>query len=110
LACEVNGATIAEKEFPTMPSRKSVERPNRRKPAPPEYAGQWVAWDRQQTEIVAHGSQSKYVLDAARAAGHAAPVMQKVPTLGSYFIGATRHFATFEGMLTLAPNLELPAC
>jgi len=71
-----------------MPNRKALENSNRPKPAPVEYAGQWVAWDRRETEIVAHGLHFKEVLDAARAAGHPEPVMQKVPALGSYFIGA----------------------
>lgn len=71
-----------------MPSRKALENPNRPKPAPVEYAGQWVAWNHERTEIVAHGNVFKEVLHAARAARHPEPVMQKVPSLGSYFIGA----------------------
>ena len=36
--------------------------------APIEYAGQWVAWNKQQTKIVAHGFKVAEVHEAALAA------------------------------------------
>lgn len=62
-----------------MPSRKALENPNRPKPAPVEYAGQWVAWNRERTEIIAHGRSLEEVSDLARAAGHEDPILQCVP-------------------------------
>lgn len=72
-----------------MPTRKALDDPRRPKPAPVEYAGQWVAWNSDQTEIVAHGRQFKEVLDAARAAGYQNAILQCVPRPDAYFIGAT---------------------
>jgi len=47
-------------------------------PAPIEYAGQWVAWDKEQTEIVAHGRDVASVHAAAIAAGHPEAILEKV--------------------------------
>ncbi len=57
-------------------------------PAPVEYAGQWVAWNKQRTEIVAHGKHVAEVHDAAIAAGHPDAILQRVRQLGECFIGA----------------------
>lgn len=62
--------------------------PNRSKPAPFEYAGQWVAWNKEGTEIVAHGRELSVVHDAAIAAGHPDCVLEKVPKANTVFIGA----------------------
>lgn len=70
-----------------MPIRKYTEDPTRPKPAPVEYAGQWVAWNAEQTEIVAHGREIAQVHAAAKAAGHERPVLQKVPDPHSRYIG-----------------------
>jgi hypothetical protein len=48
------------------------------KPAPPELAGQWVAWNRQRTEIIAHGPDMAGVHQAAIRAGHPDAVLQRV--------------------------------
>lgn len=64
--------------------------PRRPKPAPVEYAGKWVAWNCQQTEIVAHGSDVASVHRAASAAGHPDAVLQKVRDPKLRFIGTTR--------------------
>ena len=56
-------------------------------PAPVHYAGQWVAWNETQTEIVAHGPDIASVRKAAVAAGHPRAIYQKVRRLGT-FIGA----------------------
>jgi|GEM_PF-1510345 hypothetical protein len=56
-------------------------------PAPIEYAGQWVAWNNERTEIVAHGKRLADVFDAAIASGHADAILQRVPQPGVTFIG-----------------------
>jgi hypothetical protein len=53
--------------------------PSRPKPIPAEYAGQWIAWDTGRTQIVAHGPDRSEVRRNALAAGHPAPILQKVP-------------------------------
>jgi len=61
--------------------------PERVRPIPVEYAGRWVAWNDDQSEIVAHGSELKMVRQAAAERGCARPVLQKVPH-GSFVGGA----------------------
>jgi hypothetical protein len=63
---------------PKVPPAVSVE----------EYSGQWIAWDRKQTRILAHGDDFVEVQKAAMAAGEADPLLQKVPIAGTIFIGA----------------------
>ena len=58
-------------------------------PAPVEFAGQWVAWNKQRTEIVAHGMDWEAVHAAASAAGHPDAILQHVRQPGSRFIGTT---------------------
>jgi hypothetical protein len=58
-------------------------------PAPVEFAGQWVAWNKAQTEIVAHGKEVAAVRAAAQAAGHPDAVLEKVRRPGTIFIGGT---------------------
>jgi len=53
--------------------------PDRPKPIPAEYAGQWIAWDASRREIVAHGWEMSRVRSEAIAVGHSEPVLQKVP-------------------------------
>jgi hypothetical protein len=57
-------------------------------PAPPEFAGQWVAWNRERTKIVAHGKNVAMVHSEAAAAGHANAILQRVRSPHSSFIGA----------------------
>ena len=57
-------------------------------PAPFEYAGQWVAWNNEQTKIVAHGPDLAGVHAAANAAGCSDAILEKVRKPG-LFIGAT---------------------
>jgi hypothetical protein len=49
---------------------EKMARPRRPKFAPVEYAGQWVAWNKAETEIIAHGTDLAKVRAAAIAAGH----------------------------------------
>jgi hypothetical protein len=53
--------------------------PDRPKPVPAEYAGEWIAWDANRTEIVAHGAEMSQVRRDAIAAGYPEPILQKVP-------------------------------
>jgi hypothetical protein len=57
-------------------------------PAPVEFAGQWVAWNKTRTEIVAHGIEVARGRAQAIAAGHPNAVLQKVRQPDSLFIGA----------------------
>ena len=59
--------------------------PNRPGPAPMEYAGQWIAWNKDRTRIVAHGAKFGEVRAEAIAAGCAEPLMQRV--LAMSFVG-----------------------
>ena len=72
-----------------MPKREVLNDPRRPKPAPIEFAGQWVAWNKQQTEIVAHGVDVAAVRAAAVAAGHADAILEKVRRPEFVFIGTT---------------------
>jgi hypothetical protein len=72
-----------------MPKPDIVHDPRRPQPAPVEFAGEWVAWNRLRTEIVAHGKCMSEVHDAATAAGHPDAILQKVRRPDSSFIGAT---------------------
>ena len=60
------------------------------KAAPVEFAGQWVAWNREQTEIVGHGRTWMEARQAAADAGVSDPVLQKVPRPDVVFIGVRR--------------------
>jgi hypothetical protein len=62
---------------------------NAPQPAPAEYAGQWVAWDKARTTIVAHGTDLRTVYSEAKAAGHADAVLQHVRSPYVGFVGPT---------------------
>jgi hypothetical protein len=53
--------------------------PNRCKPVPEEYAGQWLAWSEDRIEILSHGSEMSEVRAQAIARGCASPILQKIP-------------------------------
>ena len=72
-----------------MPKAEIVADPRWPKPAPVKFAGQWVAWNHERTEIVCHGADVAAVRAAAIAAGHADAIFQKVRRPDSIFIGAT---------------------
>ena len=66
---------------------RSNQRPTSAAAAPIEYAGQWVAWNKAQTEIVSHGPTFGEVYAAANAAGHTDAIYESVRRPG-IFIGA----------------------
>src|SRR5438552_622027 len=47
---------------------------------PGEYAGRWVAWDHEETRVIASGQTFAEVMQAAASAGERAPVVAKVPS------------------------------
>ena len=55
---------------------------------PLEYAGRWLAWNRELTRIVASGSTFDEAHDAAIAAGEPRPVLGKAPRADVWFVGA----------------------
>jgi hypothetical protein len=59
--------------------------PDRREPAPAEFAGQWVAWNERRDAIIAHGTRFDEVRAKAIAAGCGEPLMQRV--LATPFVG-----------------------
>jgi hypothetical protein len=59
--------------------------PHRPPPIPGKYAGQWIAWDAERHQILAHGTEMSEVRNAAVQAGYPDPVLQKVPR--SPFVG-----------------------
>ena len=46
---------------------------------PAKYAGGWIAWDSQETEVVAVGDSFLAAWQAAQAAGEPRPILEKVP-------------------------------
>ncbi len=65
--------------------------PDRPTLVPLEYAGQWLAWNEDCTEILAHGDSLSEVHDQAVQFGCLRPVLQKIPRgpfVGSPFVGS----------------------
>jgi hypothetical protein len=57
---------------------------------PIEYAGQWIAWNPQGTQIVASGRTIQDAAQAAASAGEMQPVFAKVPKADVRFAGHPR--------------------
>lgn len=73
-----------------MSARESwLTEASRPRPAPAEYSGRWVAWNRAMTDILAHGDAANDAFNQALACGHPRDqiVLQKVPRAGTTFIG-----------------------
>ena len=64
-----------------------INDPRRMKPAPVEYAGQWVAWNRDRTAIIAHAKTMKEVILAARALGETEALFERVRRLDENLVG-----------------------
>jgi hypothetical protein len=54
---------------------------------PKQYGGQWIAWNRERTSIIAAGSTLAEVAKAVRAAGEAEPGFEWVPPADRRIIG-----------------------
>jgi hypothetical protein len=69
-------------------STRANERRSKEPPIVPiKYAGQWIAWNGQQTRIIASGSTWQEARQAAIAAGEPDPVLDKVPRARVRFVG-----------------------
>lgn len=61
-----------------MPRREIIDDPRRMKVAPIEFAGQWVAWNKDRSKIIANGNDVAAVRAAAIAAGEEHALLEKV--------------------------------
>lgn len=57
---------------------------------PRKYCGLWIAWNHEQTKIVASGKTFPEVFAAAEATGEEKPIFTKAPHATSRFVGGTR--------------------
>ena len=56
-------------------------------PVPAEYAGKWLAWDHEETRILAAARTFAEAKTAAEAAGESRPVIVKAPLADVRFVG-----------------------
>ena len=68
-------------------TEESVKRRGGPRPAPVEFAGQWVAWMRDRSKIVAHGDNASEVRAAAIRSGCNDPWLERVPHPETLFVG-----------------------
>ncbi len=61
------------------PEEYRIRFPDRRPPVPLGYAGQWLAWNKDHTKIVAHANTLREASELAAQRGCANPVFQKIP-------------------------------
>ena len=57
---------------------------------PLEYAGLWIAWDRDHTRIVASGRTIEAAFEDAIAAGEPEPILARAPDAEIHFVGGIR--------------------
>jgi hypothetical protein len=57
---------------------------------PKQFAGQWIAWNRDQTSIVASGRTMDDARRGAEAAGEPRPILAKAPRADVRFLGGVR--------------------
>ena len=57
---------------------------------PIEFAGKWIAWDFDETRIIACGRSYQETKNAALATGENRPILEKVPDARVRFIGGHR--------------------
>ncbi|MEX0610643.1 MAG: hypothetical protein WD738_02335 [Pirellulales bacterium] len=57
---------------------------------PRKFAGQWIAWNRARTAIVASGRTFDDARRAGEAAGESAPILAKAPRADVRFLGGVR--------------------
>jgi hypothetical protein len=73
--------------FASWGKTNMARRPKEPLLVPKDYAGQWIAWDRGQTRIVASGRTFAEAKERAVAAGESDPVMAKAPKADVRFVG-----------------------
>jgi hypothetical protein len=57
---------------------------------PKKFAGQWIAWNRNKTAIIASGRSLDDAIRAAEASGEPSPILAKVPHANVRFLGGVR--------------------
>jgi hypothetical protein len=57
---------------------------------PREYAGKWIAWDHDRTQIIASGSTPSEAVELAKSRGCLNPLLEKVPRKNLPFTGGPR--------------------
>ena len=57
---------------------------------PSRYSGLWIAWNREQTQIVASGPTLTAAHEAAIATGELQPILTKAPDAKVRFVGGVR--------------------
>ena len=57
---------------------------------PIEHCGKWIAWDFDETKIIATGQSYEETKKAAQATGEQRPVLVKAPQADARFIGGHR--------------------
>ena len=65
----------------------SVKKPPR---VPSQYSGQWIAWNHEQSRIVASGPTLQSALEAAIGLGELHPLLTKAPDAQTRFVGGLR--------------------
>jgi hypothetical protein len=64
-----------------------LSEPGRPKLPPQEYAGEWIVWNKERTQVVAHGPDMVAVHRAAIAAGDTDPLLEKVHRPDRIYVG-----------------------
>ena len=69
-----------------------MDQPPVKKPprVPRQYCGQWIAWNREHSRIVASGPTLQSALEAAIASGELQPLLTKAPDARTRFVGGLR--------------------
>lgn len=68
---------------------EKLNEPGRPRMAPTKYAGLWIAWNADQTEVIASGRDSATVRAAAIAAGQPLALLERVRRPDELCVGRT---------------------
>lgn len=68
----------------------SMTKPRKTPTVPIEFAGKWIAWNFDETRIIASGRTYQDTLQQALATGEAKPILEKAPDARVRFIGGLR--------------------
>ncbi len=72
-----------------------------RRSVPLDYAGKWIAWNRQQTEIIGSGSTFDEAKQAAEDAGECQVILAKLPPIST--LRAVSHPSIYEVAVFISP-------